>query len=61
MPVPADEPTGESGRGIHVPLILAAVLLHWRNYRAAGGTTSRNSPGAARAIPGVAPEVARPS
>ncbi|MGP4032349.1 hypothetical protein [Pseudarthrobacter sp. 1C304] len=23
--------------GIHVPLILAAVLLHWRNYRAAGG------------------------
>lgn len=23
--------------GIHVPLILAAVLLHWRNYRAAVG------------------------
>jgi hypothetical protein len=22
--------------GIHVPLLLAAVLLHWRNYRAAG-------------------------
>ena len=47
--------------GIHVPLILAAVLLHWRNYRAAGGTTARNSPGAARVIPGAAPEVARPS
>ena len=23
--------------GIHVPLILAAVLLHWRNHRAAVG------------------------
>ena len=34
--------------GIHVPLILAAVLLHWRNYRAAGGTATvqqRHSPG----------------
>jgi hypothetical protein len=47
--------------GIHVPLILAAVLLHWRNYRAAGGTTARNSPGAARVIPGAPPEVARSS
>ena len=25
--------------GIHVPLILAAVLLHWRNYRAGSDTT----------------------
>ncbi|MDD1478175.1 MULTISPECIES: hypothetical protein [Micrococcaceae] len=27
--------------GIHVPLILAAVLLHWRNYRTAGGSTGQ--------------------
>lgn len=31
--------------GIHVPLILAAVLLHWRNHRAAGDTTTHPSPG----------------
>ena len=31
--------------GIHVPLILAAVLLHWRNHRAAGDTTARFTPG----------------
>ncbi|MCB5274380.1 hypothetical protein BJG92_01913 [Arthrobacter sp. SO5] len=35
---------------IHVPLILAAVLLHWRNYRAAGGTARRRSE-AARSQP----------
>ncbi len=31
--------------GIHVPLILAAVLLHWRNYRAAAGSPRPRSPG----------------
>lgn len=29
--------------GIHVPLILAAGLLHWRNYRAAGGSAGWHS------------------
>jgi hypothetical protein len=35
--------------GIHVPLILAAVLLHSRNCRAASAATARNMPGAAGA------------
>lgn len=41
--------------GIHVPLILAAVLLHWRNHRAAGTPLRTPAPAGTAPRPRPAP------